>query len=126
MLKRKIFPALNAAVLVGSLVISHAALAHAHLKSQTPTADQDIPVQNAPAALTLLFSEEIEPAFSRVELKLAGQNVPVGKATVENGHRKILIVPLEKPLVSGSYQVNWHVLSVDGHKTEGSYRFGVK
>ncbi|MCA6998788.1 copper homeostasis periplasmic binding protein CopC [Dickeya solani] len=126
MLKRKIFPVLNVAMLVGSLVISHAALAHAHLKSQTPTADKDIPVQNAPSSLTLLFSEQIEPAFSNVELTLAGQSVPVGKATVESGHRNVLVVPLEKPLVSGSYQVSWRVLSVDGHKTEGSYRFGVK
>ncbi|MEI7189937.1 copper homeostasis periplasmic binding protein CopC [Dickeya dianthicola] len=126
MLKHKIFPALNAAVLVGSLVISHSALAHAHLKSQTPAADKDIPVQKAPSSLTLLFSEEIEPAFSGVEVTSAGQTVPVGKVTVESGHRNVLVVPFEKPLVSGSYQVNWRVLSVDGHKTEGNYRFGVK
>ncbi|MCI4187744.1 copper homeostasis periplasmic binding protein CopC [Dickeya dianthicola] len=126
MLKRKNFPALKAVVLVGSLVISHAALAHAHLKSQTPAADKDIPVQNTPSSLTLTFSEEIEPAFSGVELTSAGQSVPVGKATVESGHRNVLVVPLDKPLVSGNYQVSWRVLSVDGHKTAGSYRFGVK
>ncbi|MGM3160592.1 copper homeostasis periplasmic binding protein CopC [Dickeya undicola] len=126
MLNRKIFPALKAVVLMGSLVISHSALAHAHLKSQTPVADNDTPLQKVPSSLTLLFSEDIEPAFSGVELTLAGQTVPVGKATVESGHRNVLVVPLEKALTSGSYQVHWHVLSVDGHKTEGSYRFGVK
>ncbi|UGA52961.1 MULTISPECIES: copper homeostasis periplasmic binding protein CopC [Dickeya] len=126
MLKRKVFPALRVAMLMGSLVISHSALAHAHLKSQTPAADKDTPVQKAPSSLSLLFSEEIEPAFSGVELMSAGQTVPVGKATVESDHRNVLVVPLEKPLVSGNYQVRWHVLSVDGHKTEGSYRFGVK
>jgi methionine-rich copper-binding protein CopC len=35
-------------------------------------------------------------------------------------------VGLSQPLQAGSYQVNWHVLSVDGHKTAGSYRFSVK
>jgi len=35
-------------------------------------------------------------------------------------------VPLKTPLAAGDYQVNWHVLSVDGHKTQGSYRFSVK
>ncbi|MBX9444951.1 copper homeostasis periplasmic binding protein CopC [Dickeya chrysanthemi] len=126
MLKRIIFPALNTALLVGSLVISHAALAHAHLKSQTPIADKTISVQQAPLFLTLHFSEDIEAAFSGVELKLAEQAVPVDKVTVDNEHRNILVVPLEKPLTSGNYQVNWHVLSVDGHKTKGSYRFVVE
>ena len=35
-------------------------------------------------------------------------------------------VPLEQTLVTGTYGVDWHVVSVDGHKTKGSYRFSVK
>jgi methionine-rich copper-binding protein CopC len=27
---------------------------------------------------------------------------------------------------AGTYQVDWHVVSVDGHKTKGSYHFSVK
>ena len=30
-----------------------------------------------------------------------------------------------RPLPPGTYKVNWHVLSVDTHKTEGSYSFTV-
>ncbi|UPT56137.1 copper homeostasis periplasmic binding protein CopC [Dickeya zeae] len=126
MLKRTFFPAMKAVLFMGSLLISQAALAHAHLKSQTPAADKVIAAQTAPSSLTLLFSEDIEPAFSGVELTLAGQAVSVGKATVENDHHNVMVVPIEKPLASGSYQVSWHVLSVDGHKTQGSYRFDVK
>ena len=37
-----------------------------------------------------------------------------------------MIVPMVAPLTPGSYTVKWHVVSVDGHKTEGSYRFSVK
>ncbi|WP_407321357.1 copper homeostasis periplasmic binding protein CopC [Dickeya ananatis] len=126
MLKRTFFPAMKAVLFMGSLLISQAALAHAHLKSQTPAADTVIAAQTAPSSLTLLFSEDIEPAFSGVELTLAGQAVSVGKVTVENDHHNVMVVPIEKPLARGSYQVSWHVLSVDGHKTQGSYRFDVK
>jgi methionine-rich copper-binding protein CopC len=35
-----------------------------------------------------------------------------------------LQIPL-KPLPPGTYKVNWHVLSVDIHKTQGSYSFSV-
>jgi methionine-rich copper-binding protein CopC len=36
------------------------------------------------------------------------------------------VVPLEQALKAGTYQVDWHVVSVDGHKTKGSYHFSVK
>ncbi|GAB7270510.1 CopC domain-containing protein YobA [Dickeya ananatis] len=117
---------MKAVLFMGSLLISQAALAHAHLKSQTPAADTVSAAQTAPSSLTLLFSEDIEPAFSGVELTLAGQAVSIGKVTVENDHHNVMVVPIEKPLTRGSYQVSWHVLSVDGHKTQGSYRFDVK
>ena len=37
-----------------------------------------------------------------------------------------LIVPLADSLKPGTYTVNWHVVSVDGHKTKGHYTFSVK
>ncbi|EFF0775469.1 hypothetical protein CCF12_004236, partial [Escherichia albertii] len=37
-----------------------------------------------------------------------------------------LIIPLADPLKPGTYTVNWHVVSVDGHKTKGQYTFSVK
>ncbi len=39
---------------------------------------------------------------------------------------KVLAVPVSVPLGSGTYIVEWHVLSTDGHKTNGSYTFTVK
>lgn len=115
---------LNGLVLLAGVICSQMALAHAHLKSQTPAADAAV---EAPlSALSLTFSENIEPAFSGVTLALNGQSIQTGHAVLDNEHKNILRIPLDKTLVSGSYQVNWHVLSVDGHKTSGSYRFAVK
>lgn len=104
--------------------VSTLALAHAHLASSEP-ADKAVAV--APQALTLTFTEDIEPAFSGVTL-LDGQQKAVasGKAQRDAGQPNRLTVPLQAPLRPGDYQVRWHVLSVDGHKTQGSYRFSVK
>ncbi|EPT4862193.1 copper resistance protein CopC, partial [Klebsiella pneumoniae] len=40
--------------------------------------------------------------------------------------QKQLIVPLADSLKPGTYTVDWHVVSVDGHKTKGHYTFSVK
>ncbi|XXN65243.1 copper homeostasis periplasmic binding protein CopC [Enterobacter ludwigii] len=110
---------------LSTLAFSQFALAHAHLKSPVP-ADKAV-VEHSPQQLTLTFTEDVEPAFSGVEvLNAQHQPVAVEKAKLNNKQHDQLIVPIAQPLPSGSYQVNWHVLSVDGHKTKGSYVFSVK
>lgn len=115
-----------AALLSTSLwLISQPALAHAHLKSSQPAAKAE--VASSPQALTLSFTEDVEPAFSGVTLvDSRQQTIASEKAQRDSGQHSRLIVPLKAPLAAGDYQVNWHVLSVDGHKTQGSYRFSVK
>lgn len=110
----------------GLMTFSSLAAAHAHLQSSIPAAKAQ--VTTSTDALTLNFSEDIEAAFSGVTLlDSAKKPVATAKARVESGQKNRLIVGLlSQPLQAGSYQVNWHVLSVDGHKTAGSYRFSVK
>ena len=55
--------AVCALVFVASTMMTPSVLAHAHLKQQIPAADS---VVTAPQALTLNFSEGIEPGFSGV------------------------------------------------------------
>ncbi len=99
--------------------------AHAHLKSQYPAANANVTA--SPQALTLTFSEDIEPAFSGAEITDGNnQSVPLAKAARAPREHNQMIVPLEKPLTRGHYEVSWHVLSVDGHKTQGNYTFSVK
>ena len=108
-----------------SLTFSQLALAHAHLQSSSPA--DEAQVTTSTDALTLNFSEDIEAAFSGVTLLNAEkQPVTTGKARVDAKQASRLIIDLPQPLNAGSYQVNWHVLSVDGHKTSGHYRFSVK
>lgn len=110
---------------LAAATFSQQALAHAHLKGQYPAADAN--VDASPQALTLTFSEDIEPAFSGVTVVDDNQKaVALGEAERAPKMHNQLIVPVDKPLASGHYQVNWHVLSVDGHKTKGNYTFSVK
>lgn len=113
-----------ALVFLVSSAITPSALAHAHLKQQSP---QENTVAAAPEVITLSFSEGIEPAFSGVAVTDAQQQkIKTGAVKRDEKDNARLIVPLEQPLATGTYTVDWHVVSVDGHKTRGSYRFSVK
>lgn len=119
------FRCLQTATLISSLMMAPSVFAHAHLQGQYPAADAEVAA--APQALTLNFSEGIEPNFSGVKITGAQQQIiRTGSAKRNENDKKQLIVPLEQPLTPGSYTVDWHVLSVDGHKTHGQYQFTVK
>ncbi|MCT4702279.1 CopC domain-containing protein YobA [Enterobacteriaceae bacterium H20N1] len=116
---------LTAAAFFTAIAVSPAVFAHAHLKTQYPAADAAVTA--APQALTLDFSEGIEPNFSGV--KITGpQEAAVKTGAVKRNEKdnKQLIVPIEESLKPGEYLVDWHVVSVDGHKTKGTYHFAVK
>ena len=40
--------------------------------------------------------------------------------------RSEIVVPLQEPLAPGRYQVKWHAVSADTHKTQGQFSFEVK
>ncbi|MDU5453738.1 CopC domain-containing protein YobA [Pseudescherichia vulneris] len=112
-------------LLLASLAASPAVFAHAHLKHQYPAADANVTA--APQALTLNFSEGIEPKFSGVKVTGSQQQaVKIGAVKRNDNDKTQLIAPIEQALTPGEYTVEWHVVSVDGHKTQGSYRFSVK
>jgi methionine-rich copper-binding protein CopC len=118
----RLLPALLAA---GAMLVSSQAFAHAHLKAATPAAEST--VQNAPAALTLKFTEGLELKFSGVKVSGPGQaDVAIGTATLDPKDDTLLNVPLPKTLAPGQYQVQWHAVATDGHKTNGTYRFTVQ
>jgi len=112
-------------LLAASVAASPAVFAHAHLKHQYPAADANVTA--APQALTLNFSEGIEPKFSGVKVTGAQQQtVKIGTVKRNDNDKTQLIAPIEQALTPGEYTVEWHVVSVDGHKTQGNYRFSVK
>ena len=105
------------------LCVVSPAHAHALLDHANPRVGST--VAGAPTELLLWFTQKLEPAFSRVEVRDAsGSRVDEGGAQVDPSDASLLRVAL-KPLPSGSYEVRWRVLSVDTHTTEGRFLFNV-
>ncbi|WP_347468549.1 copper homeostasis periplasmic binding protein CopC [Burkholderia stagnalis] len=114
----------RAAAVVLAATVSTAAFAHARPANTDPAANAELSV--APAAVTLDFTEPLEPAFSSiVVVDGAGKTVSDGKASVDAANRKRMTVPLPA-LGAGAYSVKWVAVAADGHRTQGSYRFSVK
>ena len=104
-------------------LISQAAFAHAFLDRASPAVGSE--VAGSPPALNLTYTEPVEPLFSTVRVTGAGGvQEDDGKPTALDDGR-VLSVRL-KLLPPGVYSVEWHVTSVDTHKTEGHFTFTVK
>jgi len=99
-----------------------AAQAHAFLKAATPAVGSTVPT--APTAVTIDFTESVEPRFSSITVQDAqGKRVDRNDVHVAGGATH-LAVGLE-PLPPGTYKVTWHATATDTHKTEGSFTFTV-
>lgn len=110
--------------LITVLAMSAPAFAHAHLKTATPAANAKVAA--SPKELDLHFTEGLNLAFTGITLKgPSGSKIATGKAELKSGDDQTLVVPLLKALKAGKYQVSWHALSKDGHKTKGTYHFTV-
>lgn len=97
--------------------------AHAFLLSATPAVGGTLPA--APAELVLRYSEAPEPRFSSITVQdAAGARVDRGNLHPGADGTNSLAIGLTA-LKPGTYTVRWQVLSVDTHRTEGSFRFTI-
>jgi copper resistance protein C len=111
------------ATLTLSLLSPAAVRAHAFLDHANPRVGNA--VRSAPHEVTLWFTQDLEPAFSTVQVTDAsGARVDVGKPIVGGNDRKVMRIAV-KPLPPGTYKVSWRALSVDTHTTEGTFTFRV-
>lgn len=107
------------------IAFSDQAFAHAHLTSAIPAVNGT--ATTSPSELDLVFSEGLNLKFTGAKLVGPGKAVvTTGAATLGSGGDTTLVVPIAAPLAAGSYTVDWHALSTDGHKTSGRYTFTVK
>ncbi|MFO2462881.1 copper homeostasis periplasmic binding protein CopC [Pseudomonas sp. 15FMM2] len=114
--------ALTIITLLASLLGASTAIAHAHLESSVPAADSRV---TDPAELRLTFSEGVEAIFTKVSLSKDGTEVAIKGLETPDTDKKTLVVTPAAPLAAGTYKVQWHAVSVDTHKSAGSYSFKV-
>lgn len=109
--------------LAATVAVSSQAFAHAHLKTSVPAEATSV---TSPSELDLTFTEALNLKFSGVAVTDAnGKAVGLGDGKLA-GDDKTLVVPVSSALPQGIYKVEWHVLSTDGHKTNGAFSFTVK
>jgi copper resistance protein C len=118
-------PILKLALVVFSSILLHAtAVAHATLQQAVPAVGSTIAA--APTEIRLKFSEGMEAALSRVTVSGDKGAVQTARPHTEPGDKSTLIVSLPGSLKAGTYKVQWRVVSVDSHRTEGSFSFTVQ
>jgi copper resistance protein C len=111
--------------LLGALAVlvaaSGPASPHAFVDTSIP-ADRST-VREAPGEVTVRFTESVELEFSRITVK-SGTGETVSTGPIRQPAGNTLTVGL-KTLGPGSYTIEWRVLSVDTHVTDGVLRFTV-
>ncbi len=98
------------------------AKAHSFPEAQSPSAGQTL--ATAPSEIRIKFDAPIEKLFAKLRvLDAAGKDHAVGPPVV--GADGTVLTAKVDALKPGQYTVQWAVLCVDTHHTEGSYSFTV-
>ncbi|GAA2567955.1 hypothetical protein GCM10010435_47160 [Winogradskya consettensis] len=116
---KKALAALAAILVV--LLPAAPAWAHAQMIASTPA--KDATLTTAPTAITLKFTERLNPGFTTIVLSdAARQRIPAAPPAIDSATGTLT---LTQPLTNGPYTVAYRVVSVDGHTVQGSYLFTV-
>jgi hypothetical protein len=103
---------------------SAAADAHAFLDHAVPAVGST--VTSAPKDVRIFYTQPIEPAFSGATVSgPGGQDIATGAAAVDPRNPMELVLTLP-PIAPGHYKVTWHVVSVDTHRTSGTFSFDIQ
>ncbi len=114
---------LIATAFVASVLSPGPVWAHAHLVNAIPAVGATV---TGVDTLRLNFSEGIEIKFSKVEV-MGADAAPIALAAValDPADDKAVVISLPGRLAAGTYTVHWTVVSVDTHRTQGTYTFTI-
>ncbi|MDA8389138.1 MAG: copper resistance protein CopC [Gammaproteobacteria bacterium] len=116
---------LRATLLVFLLPIPGLAAAHAFPERSRPRVGATL--HASPPLVRIWFDAGLEGLFCHLTVKTpAGATVSRGRARVAAHSRDRLLEVAIPPLAPGKYRVDWSVIAVDGHHTEGHYSFRIK
>jgi len=114
--------ALASGTFLASMFGVMAASAHSFPEQEVPPAGATLTYP--PTQVTIKYDAPIEKLFASLQvLNSAGQNEAAGAPEVSPDGWE-LSVPLNK-LQPGEYTVQWRVVCIDTHHTQGSYSFTV-
>jgi methionine-rich copper-binding protein CopC len=102
-----------------SLIAISPAHAHAFLDHASPRVGSTVA---APDRVELWMTEELEPAFTKVQVFDAQGHEVDRKDAKISGSTMIVSLPKLGP---GTYRVKWSAVAVDTHHTTGTFNFTV-
>jgi methionine-rich copper-binding protein CopC len=83
-------------------------------------------LNSSPTMVRIWFDSDLEPSLSKITVHNADDKaVDKGDSRVDATDPKLLEVSVPT-LPPGQYRVIWHVVSKDGHRTNGDFTFKVK
>ncbi|HCR1076965.1 TPA: copper homeostasis periplasmic binding protein CopC [Enterobacter cloacae] len=107
-----------------------AAQAHPELASSSPADKAQV---TAPSKVELHFTENLVTKFSGARLVMTAMPgmsshapMPVAAKVAAGGDPKTMVITPAKPLVPGTYKVEWRAVSSDTHPRTGNVSFSVK
>jgi methionine-rich copper-binding protein CopC len=96
--------------------------AHAFLDHAEPRVGSTVA---APSQVKIWFTEELEGAFSTIQVfDASGKEVASGQTKVDPAHKTIMTVALPH-LPPGEYKVKWSAVATDTHHTAGTFGFKI-
>ncbi|HWE01648.1 MAG TPA: copper resistance CopC family protein [Tepidisphaeraceae bacterium] len=109
-----------------ALILALAGIASAHAFVDHADPKVGAQIDAAPADVKIWFTQQIEPAFSKIRVFDAeGRQIDNKDCRQDKDDKKLLIVSLPK-LPAGTYKVEWRVVSIDTHHTSGDFKFTIK
>ena len=108
-------------VLIVSYIFVRLAEAHAFLDHADPKVGCTI--HDPPSEVTLWMTENLEAAFSKLQV-FDAKGVEVDKKDT-NVNGAAMAVSLQK-LTAGTYHVSWQAVATDTHKTSGTFDFTIQ
>jgi methionine-rich copper-binding protein CopC len=108
-------------LLLAGYVFGGTVWAHAYPAKSLPADGANL--KEPPREVRIQFTEGVEAEFSRITVRAQSGDV-VSQGRLRSLADDTIAIDL-KPLRPGNYAVEWQVLSVDTHITEGVLRFTV-
>ena len=102
-----------------SLAQAHAFLDHADPKVGST-------VTGSPSVVKIWFTEELEEAFSKIQVfDATGKEIDQKDVKVDSADKTLMSVSVPN-LPTGTYKVKWSAVAVDTHHTTGTFTFTVQ
>jgi copper transport protein len=105
-----------------SIALPRSATVHATLVSSEPAANSRL--ASSPSRVRLVFSEPVEAKLGRIALHPTSGSTITLRAGADPRDVHAVVARVDS-LPSGSYRVEWRVVSADGHPVDGTFTFTV-